>query len=147
MYYVYVYTCIHVFGYKHVCVYIYIYIYMAQAGQDCEADAPQRRRPALPQRQIYQPRVWDFRGSSWGLPDRVLGKSVWRSALSDARLGDSSVVDSRSARWPQNPPTLGWHYLSNATCLMPPRSVYALFIVSRITIVCYLIRRFWRNQC
>ena len=30
--------------------------------------------------------------------------------------------------------------LSNATCLIRPHVLYALFIVSRITIICYIIR-------
>ena len=31
---------------------------------------------------------------------------------------------------------IGWHYLSNATCLIRPRLFYALFIVSRIIMIC-----------
>ena len=34
----------------------------------------------------------------------------------------------------------GWHYLSNATCVVRPRLSYAFFVVSRITIICYVIR-------
>ena len=34
----------------------------------------------------------------------------------------------------------GWHYLSNATCLIQPHLFYALFVVSRITILSYIIR-------
>ena len=30
---------------------------------------------------------------------------------------------------------IGWHYLSNATCLMRPRLFHALYIVSRVTII------------
>ena len=37
---------------------------------------------------------------------------------------------------------LGWHYLSNATCLMRPRLFYALCIVSKITIICQFARPF-----
>ena len=37
------------------------------------------------------------------------------------------------------PGSLGWHYLSNATCLMRPHSFYVFFFVSRITILCYII--------
>ena len=44
-----------------------------------------------------------------------------------------------STSWPGD---VGWHYLSNATCLMRPRSFYARFVASRITIVCYIIRHF-----
>ena len=33
---------------------------------------------------------------------------------------------------------LGWHSLSNATCLRRPRSLYACFVASRI-IICYII--------
>ena len=35
--------------------------------------------------------------------------------------------------------SLGWHYLSNATCLMRPRSFYLFSIVSRI-IICQIVR-------
>ena len=41
---------------------------------------------------------------------------------------------------------IGWHNLSNAACPMRPRLFYALFVVSRITIICYVIRRFWRKH-
>ena len=36
-----------------------------------------------------------------------------------------------------------WHYLSHATCPMPPRLFYASFIVvSGSTIMCYILRHF-----
>ena len=34
------------------------------------------------------------------------------------------------------------HFLPNATCLMRPHSFYAWFVVSRIAIICYMIRQF-----
>ena len=34
----------------------------------------------------------------------------------------------------------GWHYLFKYTCITRPHVLYALFIVSRIIIVCYMIR-------
>ena len=37
---------------------------------------------------------------------------------------------------------LGWHYLSDATCLIRPRLFYVLFVVSRITITCRIIHHF-----
>ena len=40
----------------------------------------------------------------------------------------------------------GWHYSSNATCLMRPRLFYVLFVVSRTTITCYVLHRFWRKR-
>ena len=40
---------------------------------------------------------------------------------------------------------LGWHYLSNATCLIQPHLFYACFVVSRITTLCYMIRHFRRK--
>ena len=43
-------------------------------------------------------------------------------------------------------PSFGWHYLSNATRLMRPRSFYAMFIVSRTTIVRNIIRHSWRTH-
>ena len=43
------------------------------------------------------------------------------------------------------PGEVGRHYLSNATCLMRPRSFSAFFVVSRIIIICQTIRNFSRN--
>ena len=40
------------------------------------------------------------------------------------------------------PVDLGWHYLSDATCLMRPRLFYASFVASRITTSCYILRHF-----
>ena len=37
---------------------------------------------------------------------------------------------------------LGWHYLTNATCLIRPRLFYGCFVVSRIAIIRYVIRHF-----
>ena len=37
---------------------------------------------------------------------------------------------------------VGWHYLSNATRLIRHRSCYVLFVVSRSTIICQIIRHF-----
>ena len=37
---------------------------------------------------------------------------------------------------------IGWHYLSNTTCLIRPHLLYALFVVSMITIICQTIRHF-----
>ena len=35
---------------------------------------------------------------------------------------------------------LGWHYLSNATCLIWPRLFHACFVVSRIAVTHYIVR-------
>ena len=35
---------------------------------------------------------------------------------------------------------VGWHYLSSATCLIRPHSCYVFFVVSRSTIMCYILR-------
>ena len=37
------------------------------------------------------------------------------------------------------PGVCGWHYLSNATCLMRPRLFYACFVVWRTIVICYTI--------
>ena len=37
---------------------------------------------------------------------------------------------------------VGWYYLSSTTCLMRPRLFYVCFVVSGITISCYMIRHF-----
>ena len=42
--------------------------------------------------------------------------------------------------------TIGRHYLSNATCLMQPHVFCACFVVSRSTILCYILRQFWRTS-
>ena len=36
----------------------------------------------------------------------------------------------------------GWHYLSNATCLIRPHALYVFVVVSRTTIICHLICHF-----
>ena len=51
------------------------------------------------------------------------------------RVPDGRVVEVE-------PEDLGWLYLSNATCLMRPHLCYACFVVSRSTIICYIIRHF-----
>ena len=38
-----------------------------------------------------------------------------------------------------------WHYLSNATCLTRHRLFYALLVASRITVICKIVRHFWRK--
>ena len=43
------------------------------------------------------------------------------------------------------PPSFGWHYLSNPTCLMRTRLFYVLFVVSRIIMVCQSLRHFLRK--
>ena len=50
-------------------------------------------------------------------------------------------TDTPDAFKQQTPAMFGWHYLSNATCLMRPRLLYALCIVSRINILCYILRQ------
>ena len=39
----------------------------------------------------------------------------------------------------------GWHYSSNATCLIQPHMFYALFIVQRITMVCLTYSSLLKN--
>ena len=38
------------------------------------------------------------------------------------------------------PVSFGWHYLSNASCLVRPHLFYAFFVVSMITILGSIIR-------
>ena len=42
---------------------------------------------------------------------------------------------------------LGWHYLSNSTCLMRPRAFHALFAASRITILVYMCSPRLKKPC
>ena len=49
---------------------------------------------------------------------------------------------SKRARWsrsPKSPRSVGWHYLSNAACLIWPHLFYVLFVASKITKLCYVI--------
>ena len=41
---------------------------------------------------------------------------------------------------------VGWHYLSNATCLMRPPWLYVCFVVSRIMLICRMLRQCWRTH-
>ena len=50
-----------------------------------------------------------------------------------AGLGTSELRLSQVAH-------VGWHYLSNATCLTRPHLFYAYFVVPRIAILCYILR-------
>ena len=51
-----------------------------------------------------------------------------------------SMSDAHVTMRLDNVSVFGWHYLSNATCLIRPRLFYACFGVSRITIRCFIIR-------
>ena len=66
--------------------------------------------------------------------------------LEHSTLRDESRLESN----PRNSPCLlhessvfWWHCLSNAACLMRPHLFYSLFILSTITINCYIIHNFW----
>ena len=41
--------------------------------------------------------------------------------------------------------SIGWQYLSNATCLIWYRLLYAVFVVSRTIIISYIIRHLLRT--
>ena len=53
----------------------------------------------------------------------------------------------RCDRWrhPRKLARLGWHCLSKATCLIRPHLFYACFVVSRLTMICYILRHVWRK--
>ena len=51
-----------------------------------------------------------------------------------SRTSHFTCPDSGCPRRHRDKAPLGWHYLSNATCLIQPHLFHALFIVSRITI-------------
>ena len=42
---------------------------------------------------------------------------------------------------------LGWHYLSHATRLMRPSSLYVFRVASITIIICYIIRRLEEHLC
>ena len=70
-------------------------------------------------------------------PHRIPALAIWRDRLWSDRLG-ASRDDQASAYF-------GWHYLSKATCLIRPCLCYALFVVSKSTIIRHILRHFWRK--
>ena len=77
----------------------------------------------------------------------VLPRKLPKAAVLDCRRPAAACRASPSAPQARLPQArlLGWHYFSNATCLIRPHSFYACFVVSRITIIHQLIRHFWRT--
>ena len=67
----------------------------------------------------------------WFLPASVSSAPfrLWGSGMGLCRFADDIRYCSRKDG-------LGWHYVSNATCLIRPHLCYALFTVSMITITC-----------
>ena len=87
---------------------------------------------------------------------RGLGRSVWLPGIRISLKYYAGTCQGRSSCCPARPAPvpavlgtltwiIGWHYLSNATCLMRPRLFYVRFVVSRITILCYIVRHVWRQ--
>ena len=63
-----------------------------------------------------------------------------RDAPKARRQGENTTPESATNESTQTW-TIGWHYLSNASCLIRPHLLYALCIVSRIAGSCYTIRQ------
>ena len=60
---------------------------------------------------------------------------AWPIPMVTTMLMEPPVVTIRTDVSAVISETFGWHYLSNATCLMRPHLFYAGFVVSRITIL------------
>ena len=116
---VYIYICIirtqtlYIYIYIHIHMYTYIYIYVYIRPDNCCFETCVRLR------------------SSGCVPADDRDPSAPHST-SAKRIVSYHVVLR----------CIGRHCLSNATCLIRPHLFYALLIVSRITIVCNIIRRF-----
>ena len=83
------------------------------------------------------------------LVDKPAGGWSRRSGDESGAAGCRSAIGGRRGR--ENPGEwsvfVGSHYLSNATCLVRPRSFYELFDASRIIILCFVDSPFLKNTC
>ena len=75
-------------------------------------------------------------------------RALWRWA--DWRLASITVPQRGTRRKGgsdrQISATVGWHHLSNVTCLTRPHSLHASLVVSRIVMMCYIIRQWWSTR-
>ena len=102
-----------------------------RARATCSGRHPRRGRSARRLRPRRTSRRWSCRVPALpGEFPRAAG-SPWRPR----ELRRSPLHDSAGSR------DLGWHCLSNAACLMRPQ-LFVFFVVSRITIICHIIRHF-----
>ena len=127
---VYIYIYIYIFTYHYlclllfvfvICVYIYIYIYIHTYTY------------------IYAAGTGDC--ARWSETNKHTGESrpPWQADHNPC------LVMWASTRHSQNGVVIGWHYLSNATCLMRPRLFRAFFVPSMSTIMCYILHHCWRT--
>ena len=58
------------------------------------------------------------------------GQTASQPGQTASQAGQAGHTASQPAR-----PAFGWHYLSNATCLVRPHAFYMLFTVSKTTII------------
>ena len=71
--------------------------------------------------------------------------TCWTTLLTANLLNSRAVWDVRARGYGELRIDVGWNYLSDATCLMRPHLFCACFVVSRVTMICYIIRNFWRS--
>ena len=101
--------------------------------------------------------IVSFKGCKSNLGPRLCGvlfasclpswcRFIWRGPSKAHPNAPASRTSNHPAPGAVALSSVGWHYLSNATCLIRPHLSYELFIVSRITVTCYIIRRFWRTH-
>ena len=148
----------HYHYHHYYCCYYYYYHVMSLAGWQAG-----RRAGRL----VCQPTNWSFRPVAW--PSHHVTLCIvsctqfslqvgtakdssrlmlpWRplstcTRISRARLPRDVVLCHVALLSPFHVMLFGWHYLSNATCPMRPHLFYACFVVSRIAIICYILRHF-----
>ena len=159
--YIYIYTHIHTQNlslslYAHIHVYIYIYIYtyfgnyvyiynimftlvspeerVVRRGERTGTRALLEQNTAKPNN-IYLYRLWLINGH---LLEPRLSNPVCQPMSSSY----DSVARVLHLDGHRHLPSIGWHYLSSATCLIRPHLLYVLFVVSRFIITRYTVRRF-----
>ena len=143
-----IYLSMCVYIYIHM-LYIYIYIYICRPCASCSASrtsstcaAPAARRRPRRGRNAPVGAILPYLREMGGAPRNPAPRNHFLAWI--VKSPGCHCTDAFDAQ--QTPPLLGWHYLSNATCLIRPHVFYALFIVSRIIIICYIIRHCRRTH-
>ena len=159
-----VYICVYMYTYMHICIYIYIYIHMYICVVILCGRAVFLAHGVSPIFCLVCVCVTFCLQEYVVLLHYVLSMYLYVHVL--ARVWYHKCVSAHVRTYVHTYPTcinmctytyytmcanscfngFGWHYLSDATCLIRPRLFYALFIVSRITTLCQIIRNVWRTH-
>ena len=146
--------------YRYVCIYIYIYIHTyaspdwsgGPAGNFGQPTSKERGRWFLEVRKsddCFSPGHRD--SGIFGTNTTVLyghypseesgfqRVRLKQGLITTAATAAPAAKAASAATTTTTTTAFGWHYLSNATCLIRPHSLYVCFVVSRTTISCYII--------